>query len=126
VENAAHAHLLAGEALAPGAAHAGRAYFIGQEEPVQLWPWINELLAGLDIAPVRRRISQASAYRLGAVLEAIWRTLRLGGEPPMTRFVATQLATSHSYDMAPAQRDFGYQQLISGEEALERTLAELR
>ena len=126
VDNAAHAHVLAGESLAPGAAHAGQAYFIGQEEPVQLWPWINELLGGLGIAPVRRRISQAAAYRLGALLEAIWRTLHLGGEPPMTRFVAAQLATSHSYDMAPARRDFGYRELVSGEEALARTLASLR
>ncbi len=126
VENAAHAHVLAGEALEPGAPHAGRAYFIGQEEPVQLWNWINELLAGLDLPPIRRKISQAGAYRIGAVLEAVWRALRLGGEPPMTRFVATQLATSHSYDMAPARRDFGYQPLVSSEEALSRTLAALR
>src|SRR5207237_4860169 len=37
VDNAAHAHVDACDRLEPGAAHAGRAYFIAQTEPVRLW-----------------------------------------------------------------------------------------
>jgi len=122
VENAALAHLLAGERLEPGAPHAGRAYFIGQRRPVKLWRWIDELLGRLDIPPVERRVSLRTAYRLGAALELLWRTLRLPGEPPMTRFVATQLATSHSYSMEPASRDFGYAPAVDMTEALRRTI----
>ena len=44
----------------------------------------------------------------------------------MTRFLAAQLATSHSYDMGPARRDFGYEPEVGMEEALERTVAWLR
>ncbi len=44
----------------------------------------------------------------------------------MTRFVALQLATSHSYDMEPAERDFGYRERVSMEEAMQRTLDDLR
>ncbi len=126
VENAAHAHVLAADTLRPGAPHAGKAYFIGQQAPVQLWKWINELLEAVDVAPVRKHISRGAAYKLGAVLESTWRLLRLAGEPPMTRFVATQLATSHSYDMQPASRDFGYTELVSSAEALARTVESLR
>ena len=126
VENAAEAHMCAARGLNLDAPHAGKAYFIGQREPVQLWDWINDLLTRLDIPPVKKRLSLKTARALGATLETVWRTLKLPGEPPMTRFVATQLATSHSYDMTPAERDFGYEEKVGMEEAMERTVAAFR
>lgn len=109
VEDAARAHLQAAGALArPGSPAAGRAYFLGQGEPIELWPWIDALLARLGLPPVTRRVSYRKARAAGAVLEAVWRVLRLGGEPPMTRFVADQLATSHWFDITAARRDLGY------------------
>ncbi len=47
IDNAAEAHLQAGLRLSPSAAHAGRAYFITQEEPVRLWEWISTFLAAI-------------------------------------------------------------------------------
>src|SRR5262249_29114610 len=38
IDNAAAAHLLAADRLAPGSPVAGQAYFISQGEPVALWP----------------------------------------------------------------------------------------
>ena len=125
VDNAANAHVRAAESLAPGAKHAGKAYFIGQEEPVVLWTWVNDLLANLGLEPVTRRVSARMAQGAGAVLELAWRTLRLSGEPPMTRFVAAQLATSHSYDLAPARDDFGYREQVSLAEGTRRMIASL-
>lgn len=122
VENAALAHVAAGEALRPGARCAGRAYFIAQEDPVLLWPWIGELLTGLGIEPPRWNVSLGLARGLGRTCELAWRGLRLAGEPPMTRFLAAQLALSHSYDMAPARADFGYRERVSMNEATQRLL----
>jgi hypothetical protein len=31
----------------------------------------------------------------------------------MTRFLALELARSHSYDMGPAERDFGYRERVT-------------
>jgi nucleoside-diphosphate-sugar epimerase len=76
VENAALAHVLAAERLAPEAAHAGRAYFIGEPEPVQLWPWIGDVLARLGIAAPARRVPLRRAYAAGAACELAWRILR--------------------------------------------------
>lgn len=109
VQNAACAHLAAADALGPDAACGGRAYFISDAQPVRLWNWVNSLLKSQDLPPVTRRVPLPVAYAAGAGLELLWRALRLAGEPPMTRFVASQLATSHSYDMGPASRDFGYE-----------------
>src|SRR5690606_7993 len=95
VHNGALAHIRALEALAEGRPVGGRAYFISQGEPVKLWPWINEVLSRAGISPVRKRMSLPAACRAGAIAEAAWKTFRLGGEPPITRFVATELGKSH-------------------------------
>lgn len=107
VRNAAQAHLGALDALRSDRA-GGRAYFLSQGEPVVLWDWINELLGRLEIPRLSRRISLRTAYRLGSIAEWIWRTLRLAGEPPMTRFVATELAKDHWFSIAAARRDLHY------------------
>jgi nucleoside-diphosphate-sugar epimerase len=126
VDNAARAHLCAARALAPGAPCAGRAYFVNQAEPVRLWDWIGALLAALGLPPVRRRVPMPLAYALGAACEAAWKLLPLSGEPPMSRFLAQQLALTHTYDLGPAERDLRYIETTDMAEATARTLAWLR
>jgi nucleoside-diphosphate-sugar epimerase len=127
VENAADVHLQAADALAePNSPPAGKAYFISQGEPVNCWQWIDEILALVDLPPVRRSISLKSAWRVGAVCERVWELLRLKGEPPMTRFLAAQLATSHWFDISAARRDLGYEPRVSTAEGMQRLAAWLR
>lgn len=114
VENAVDAHLLAEAALRqPGAAAAGRAYFITNGEPLILWDWINQLLRALGEPPVVRRIPLGLASALGLACEAAWRLGRLAGEPPMTRFIAAELAKDHWFDISAARRDLDYAPRIS-------------
>lgn len=126
VENAACAHLQAADALtSPQSAPAGKAYFINEAEPVNLWGWVDELLGRAGLPPVRKRISAAAARRIGGVLEGVWTLFRLSGEPPMTRFVASQLSESHWYDISAARRDFGYAPAITVAEGLQRMQSDL-
>lgn len=111
VENTVDAHLCAEKALSGSA--AGRAYFITNDEPVALWDWINGLLTALGEKPVTKKISLRAALRIGAVCETVWRVLSLKGEPPMTRFIAKELATDHWFDISAAKRDLGYAPRIS-------------
>lgn len=120
VENAAEAHLLAADALRPGSPVAGRAYFISQGEPVNCWGWIDDLLALAGLPPVGKTISPAAAWCRGAVCEMVYRLLRLRSDPPMTRFLAAQLAKSHYFDISRAQRDFGYRARVSTAEGMRR------
>ncbi|HVS18276.1 MAG TPA: 3-beta hydroxysteroid dehydrogenase, partial [Planctomycetota bacterium] len=115
----------AARTLAPGAPHAGRAYFVQQRDSVRLWDWIGELLDAVGVARPTRRVPEGVAYAAGAALETLWTLLRLGGEPPMTRFVALQLAHSHTYDLGPAERDFGFRERVDMKEATRRLHAAL-
>jgi 2-alkyl-3-oxoalkanoate reductase len=125
IDNAAEAHVLAAEALQPGAACAGRAYFISQGEPVALWPWLNRIITATGLPPVTRTLSYATARRIGAACEFVYGVCRVRREPPMTRFVAAQLAKSHYFDIAAARRDLGFAPRVSTEEGVERLLAYL-
>jgi nucleoside-diphosphate-sugar epimerase len=120
VENAAQAHLQAADALAAGSPVAGSAYFISQGEPVNCWAWIDDILQLAELPAVRKSISARAAWRAGAALEGIYRLLRLRSEPPMTRFLAAQLSTSHYFDISRARRDFGYAPRVSTPEGMRR------
>jgi nucleoside-diphosphate-sugar epimerase len=128
VENAAEAHLLAADALEAGirspvaeaTSPAGKAYFLSQGEPVNCWRWIDEVLALAGLPPVRKSISVEAAGRIGASCETIYRLLRLGREPPMTRFLAAQLGRSHWFDISAARRDLGYEPRVSNAEGMRR------
>jgi nucleoside-diphosphate-sugar epimerase len=120
LDNAVQAHLDAFAALAPGAACAGRPYFISNGEPRPVRQIVNDLLAAAGEPPVTASIPYAAAYAAGAALERVWPLLRRPGEPPMTRFLAEQLSTPHWYDISAAQRDFGYAPRVSTEQGLQR------
>lgn len=122
VDTAAEAHLTALDALLAGGAN-GKAYFLSQGEPVNLWDFINRLLKGAGVPPVTKKISLRRAYALGTVLEIIWTLFRLKGEPPMTRFVAVELAKDHWFDVSAAQRDLGLKPAVETWTELDRLAA---
>jgi nucleoside-diphosphate-sugar epimerase len=126
VENAAWAHLLAAERLETGSKVCGSAYFVSQDDPVNCWQWINEILSLAGIASIRRSISYPAARRLGWLLETYHEMFSLEREPSMTRFLAAQLAKSHYFDISRAKHDLGYQVRVSTSEGMERLAKSIR
>lgn len=126
VDNAAGGHVQAADELAGGGACAGRAYFLSQGEPVCLWSWLNDLLEAVGAPRVTRSISYPSARRLGSILETAYWLVGRTAEPPMTRFLAAQMAKSHYFDISAARRDFGFAPQISTEEGVRRLVESLR
>jgi Nucleoside-diphosphate-sugar epimerases len=126
IDNVVHAHLLAADNLCTSGSGAGQAFFIGQEEPVVLWRWINGLFARLGIPPVTRKVPLAAAYGIGMILEGIYGLLGTAKEPRMTRFLACQLAKSHWFSHRKAERLLGYRPLISTETGLDKLVDRLR
>jgi len=118
IDNAAKAHLLAADRLYPGSPIAGKAYFITNDQPVPLWEMVDRILAAGGLPPVKGEISRGLARLIGTGCEKVWKLLRLAGEPPMTRFVASELSTAHWFDISAAKRDLGYSPEVSIEEGL--------
>ena len=53
IDNAADAHILAGDKLGPDAACAGKAYFITQDAPIPSQELINGILKAAGLGPVK-------------------------------------------------------------------------
>jgi nucleoside-diphosphate-sugar epimerase len=127
IENVVDAHMLAEAALQGSEpVAAGRAYFITNGEPVALWDFINELCSTAGVPPVQKRISLSVATAAGAALELAWTLLRRKDDPPMTRFMAKELATDHYFSIAAARRDLGYKPRVSMAEGLRELAPSLR
>ena len=108
------------EAMEAGSPVCGSAYFLSQDEPVNCWDWINEILALVDLPRVRRSISYQWAKRLGHTLETIHHLFNIEAEPRMTRFLAAQLAKNHYFDISRAKQDFDYKPVVSNDEGMRR------
>lgn len=120
VDSCVHAHLLALAHLAPGAACAGRAYFIAQGEKAPVRELVLGIVAAYGLSPRVRSIPLGLAKIIGSALEVSYRLARSESEPPLTRFVAEQLGTSHWFDLSAARRDLGYEAPITTREGLAR------
>lgn len=123
IDNCAAAHLCAAVALNENPAASGRAYFISNGEPINLWDLVNRILRIAGVPPVKGAISSGTAHVLGGVLESVYKGLKLLGEPRMTRFVAEELSTSHWFDITAAKAELGYVPAISMEEGFKRLQA---
>lgn len=120
IDDAARAHLLAADKLEENPKLSGKIYFITQDEPVPLWDMVNHILKAAGLAPVKRSIPRRVAWLIGAFLEFAYKSLKIKGEPQLTRFLADELATSHWFDISAAKRDLGYKPTVSMEEWLRR------
>jgi 2-alkyl-3-oxoalkanoate reductase len=121
VENVVDAHLLAeisSRAL-------GNAYFITNDEPIFLWEWINNLLMRLGKNQINQKIPLPLGLVLGSLAETVWNLFSLKGEPPLTRFIAAELAKDHWFNISAAKRDLNYSPKVSMKEGTESLVTSL-
>ncbi|MDD4274133.1 MAG: NAD-dependent epimerase/dehydratase family protein [Desulfobacter postgatei] len=126
VDNAADAHILAAEKLSQNPDLSGNIYFISQDAPISKWTLANAFLAAAGLPPIKGHVSGNTAYAAGWLFEFIYRILGIKRDPPMTRFAAKELATSHWFDISRAKNDLGYVPKISTREGLKRLEAWLK
>jgi len=126
IDNAVEAHLNAFDRLGPGAACAGKAYFISQGQPAPLDVMVNALLSAAGYPAEHRRIPYRLAYTIAVLSELVYRSLRLKAEPLLTRWAVEHLGTAHWFDISAARRDLGYAATVSSAEGLARLREWLR
>jgi nucleoside-diphosphate-sugar epimerase len=119
VKNAANAHIGALEKLFQNNILRGQAYFLGQEEPVNLWGFLNKLLKASSLPSVTKKLPFSLAYAAGVLNEKIFKALKIyEREPRITPFLALQLGKSHYFDHQKARTDFGYRPSITTTDGL--------
>ncbi len=121
VSSAARAHVQAvAKLLAGDQAVNGKAMFLSDGKPTPCWEWIGRILQCANVPIPTKSISFAAAYRIGALLEAAYWTLRIRSEPPMTRFIAAQLAMDHYFNIRRAKELLDYDPTLDTDAEFER------
>ena len=121
IDDCVQAHLDALKALDANPSSRGKAYFISQGEPVNMWQWIDEILVLNGIEKIKKNIPSKLAYFLAWVLECISQIRPGKPEPLLTRFLVKEMYTSHYFDISAAKKELGYLPKYSIKEAMEVT-----
>lgn len=120
IDNAAAAHMLAAEKLWPGSPISGKAYFITNGDPRPISEITNLIIGAAGVPPVTATISPKIAWFIGLLCEIAYKTFKIKGEPPITRWVAGELSTAHWFNISAAKRDLDYRPQVSIEEGIAR------
>jgi sterol-4alpha-carboxylate 3-dehydrogenase (decarboxylating) len=118
--NAAYAHILAAEHLAPNSPVAGQIYFITDHHTGNFFDFMNPFLEQLGIPVPRRSIPRGLANVLG------WFVEKFSTKSNFNRFTVYCVCVDHTFVHDKATRDFGYQPIFTAEEAFNITLEWLR
>lgn len=94
----------------------GRAFVISNGEPRTVAELVSRIVqsAGIEVSP--RSVPFWAAYGAGALAEGVWRISGRNTEPPMTRFLAEQLATAHWFDQRETRQALDWTPTMSMED----------
>jgi nucleoside-diphosphate-sugar epimerase len=101
----------------------GQALVVSNGEPRPVAEILARLCAAAGVSAPRRRVRFPLARAGGAVIELAWALLHRDGDPPMTRFLAEQLATAHWFDQRRTRAVLGWAPTVSLEQGFARLTA---
>ena len=102
--------------------HGGQAYFILDDGVRTMKEIISAIAATRGIALPDKSVPSWAADTIAGVMEGVWRTFNLKGEP-LTRFGAMIMSRDSILIDAKARREMGYAPVISVEEGLRQLKA---
>ncbi len=124
IDDCVAGHRAAERALVGDSGVGGCPYFISQAQPMILWDFINRILVGIGQPPITKKVSYGVAATIAAVLESISRIT--GKEPALTRFLVSEMATEHYFDITAASTRLAYTPRVTMDDGIERTIEWLR
>ncbi len=117
-------NVVEGLLLAAERGRAGEAYFVTDGEPVVFREFVSALLETQGIEAPSRSLPTFLAGPLAVAGEALWRTLPLPGEPPLTRFAFWVSSQECTIEIAKARAELGYEPVTSRGQGLAELAAE--
>lgn len=100
------------------ASTAGRAYFIADDERVELRSFLERRIAAAGLPVPRLSVPAGAAWAMASALEGIWRTLRVRSAPPLTREMVRLMGFPFRIDIRRAREELGYRPVVSIDEGL--------
>jgi nucleoside-diphosphate-sugar epimerase len=97
-----------GLVLAAQRGRGGNAYFVTDGEPVVFREFVSQLLQTQGVDAPTRSVPAAVAGPLASAGEAVWRAMRLGGQPPLTRFAFWVSSQECTIRIDKARDELGY------------------
>src|SRR5215217_75918 len=117
VHNLIHGFILAAEHLVPGGTAPGQAYFINDGEPINMFEFSRPVVEACGQPWPRLRVPGRLVWFVMAVWQ--WFHFRLGLPKPLLEPLAVErLYLDNYFSIAKAQRDLGYQPLLTTEQAM--------
>jgi 2-alkyl-3-oxoalkanoate reductase len=118
VDNAADALVAAVDARAHG-----EALVVSNGEPRPVAEIIARLCRAAGVPAPHRRVPFLAAWVAGAAVEGVWTVTQRRDTPPLTRFLAEQLATAHWFDQRRTRAALGWSPRIGLDEGFARLAA---
>ena len=104
----------------------GQSFVVTNGEPRTVAELMSSICRAAGVEPPRIRVPAGLARVAGGVIEAVWRVAPGQDEPPMTRFLAEQLSTSHWYDQRRTRALLDWTPAVSLDEGFLRLAASYR
>jgi nucleoside-diphosphate-sugar epimerase len=124
IDDCTAAHLCALKALDGNPNARGRAFFISQGEPTPMWWWIREVVKRSGAPEIRRRLPKRIGMVVAGGCELISRLLPGNPQPLLTRFLVSEMATDHWFNINAARKELGYAPASTILDALQKTFPE--
>ncbi len=120
VSNAADA-IVAGLDRAPEL--EGRAFVVSNGQPRPVAELVSRILRAAGLEPPRLKVPYALAKLGGLAAEQVWDRTERDGDPPITSFLAEQLATAHWFDQRETRHALDWVPAVSLDEGFRKLQA---
>lgn len=105
---------------------AGHSLVISNGQPRTVNEILQRMLGAAGLPLTLKKVPAVVATNAGGLIERVWNTLNVKGDPPMTRFMAEQLATAHWFAQRDTTRLLNWTPAISLEEGFTRLAEHLQ
>jgi len=101
----------------------GQAFVVSNGQPRPVGELVSRIVKAAGLTPPKAKVPYRLARVGGLAAEQIWDRTGREDDPPMTSFLAEQLATAHWFDQRETRQALGWEPAVTIEEGFERLRA---
>lgn len=112
------ANVVEGLILGAERGRSGEAYFVTDGDPAVFREFVTDLVATAGVTPPNRNMPGGLARPLAGGIETLWKLLRVGSTPPLSRMPVWLASQECTIDISKARTELGYEPVITREAGL--------